>query len=660
MKEKKRKPRTGRALTWRIVSLTLALWLACMGILTWCVATDMRIQVEQKLRFYVDNNSSRVSRSELSWPGVTECNMIDDLGNPYLWINIEKLVPFAYGQHFTNYISDDDWMWGKWDIYYGYEPAIIYYDENGEELLRTGHYLTFHYTTAENWAQQNPDAVGKSYIALDEIPGGAERFECVLSNHAIGDVGMGMLYPVLRLTGWFEGNKFHPTLIENGDYLTYQGRETDVGKLAALDERGKLEWETMLTAVAPEGQALVTIYGFEPGGYNYTPKAVIMDSYRSATANGERFDTLADLLDTALKSDMPFNYEKRGLLETIVFYSRTHTDDLGTYRLACAVRCAPLQYAVLRLVWVYVVSLAVVALLLWRLLRRIRWNLTESLREMAEAAQYGYLVKTHSGWAEPAALEAYFRHTHQTLAENKTEIAQLRTALDYAHDAEEKRKTLISNITHELKTPLAIIHSYTESLQADFAPENRELYLTTILEETQRMDGMVLQMLELSRLEAGRVRLAAEPFSLLELTKAIAGKLEPLMKERNLELSYGLAQEFTITADEGRMAQVITNLLSNAQKYTTEGGSIRIQVFLAKGTACFRVTNTAPHLSDEALEKVWDPFYRGDVSRNTPGTGLGLSLVKSIVALHGGSCTVRNTFTVNGHSAVEFGFDTIS
>ena len=649
MKEKKRKPRTGRALGWRIVCLTLALWLACMGCLTWCVATDMRIQAKQKLLFYVDNNSARVSRSELSWPGVTENNMIDDLGSPYLWIRMEKLFPFAYGQTFTNYISDDDWMWGKWDLFYGFEPAIIYYDENGAELLRTGHYLTFGYTTAEKWAEQDVDPIAKGYVALDAVPGGAERFEYVLSDHAIGDVGMGMLFPVLRLTGWFEGNEFHPTLIENGDHLTYQGRETDIEKLADLDARGRLEWETMLTAEAPEGQELVTIYGYEPGGYNCAPRPV--------TVNGETYDTLADLLDTALKSEHPFEYEKRGLLETIVFYSRTHTDDVGTYRFACAIRCAPLQYAVMRLVWVYVVSLALVALVLWRILRKIRWNLTESLKEMAGAVQYGHVVKTYSGWEEPAALEDYFRQTHQTLAENKTEIARLRTALDYAHDAEENRKALISSITHELKTPLAIIHSYTEALQADIAPENRELYLATIQEESERMDAMVLQMLELSRLEAGRVRLNPEPFPILELTRAIADKLEPLMAERNLTVSYGLAQDFTVTADEGRIAQVITNLLSNAQKYTTEGGSVRIQVFNARGTACFRVTNTAPHLSDEALQKVWEPFYRADASRNTPGTGLGLSLVQSIVALHGGACAVSNTYTDDGRSAVEFGFE---
>ena len=103
--------------------------------------------------------------------------------------------------------------------------------------------------------------------------------------------------------------------------------------------------------------------------------------------------------------------------------------------------------------------------------------------------------------------------------------------------------------------------------------------------------------------------------------------------------------------------EVITNLLSNALKYTTDHGIIRIQVFVSRGTVCFRVENTAPHLSEEALQKVWDPFYRTDKSRTTSGTGLGLTLVKSIISLHGGSCSVRNTVMEQGADGVEFGFE---
>ena len=645
----KKQTRTGPALTWRIVSLILALWFICMIILTLCVASDMRIQVAQKLEVFVENGSRGYASDDSELPGFAETQMITYLGSPYIWLNLDQLLPIVRDQNFDGSISSSDWMWGKWHFYYGYEPAVIYYDENGAEMIRTGHYLTFDYTTPENWNQRNFDPIGKSYIALDEIPGGAECFEHIISDHATGDVGMGMLYSLFRLTGWFEGNEFHPTMIEDGHYLSHDGWVTDLGQLASRDERGLLEWETMLTCDAPADQTLVTIYAFNPGGYNNTPRPV--------TVNGKTYDTLADMLASARNSGNTFSYEKNSMLDSIAISARTHVDSYGTFTIWAAVRCNPLQYAALRLIWVYVISLIVILLLLWRLLALIRRNLTAPLEEMAGSARNGYQMFRKSRWREPAILSESITEIHQTLAENKTELTRLRTALDYARDAEENRKALVSNITHELKTPLAIIHTYTECLQEDISPKNREAYLATILDETERMDGIVLQMLELSRLEAGRVRLASENFSLLELAKAIADKLEPLMAERELTLSYGLTQEFMMTGDEGRLEQVITNLLSNALKYTSDNGMIHIQVFESRGTAYFRVENTTPHLSEEALPKVWDPFYRTDTSRNTSGTGLGLALVKSIITLHGGTCSVRNTIMEDGVEGVKFSFE---
>lgn len=178
----------------------------------------------------------------------------------------------------------------------------------------------------------------------------------------------------------------------------------------------------------------------------------------------------------------------------------------------------------------------------------------------------------------------------------------------------------------------------------------------TILDETEKMDGMVLQMLELSRLEAGRVRLASDSFSLLELTQAIAEKLQPMLEERGLTLHYDLVREFSITADESRIGQVITNFLTNAQKYASQGGQIRINIFHTQGKAYFQIENTAPHLSEEAVMKVWDSFYRAGAARNTPGTGLGLALVKSIITLHGGSVSVENTIMEGGQTGIRFGF----
>ena len=171
------------------------------------------------------------------------------------------------------------------------------------------------------------------------------------------------------------------------------------------------------------------------------------------------------------------------------------------------------------------------------------------------------------------------------------------------------------------------------------------------------MDEMVLQMLDLSRLEAGKVRLAADSFSVYVLTQQILERFAPLLESKRQSVHFELAEDFLITADENRIGQVITNLISNAHKYSPQGADIRIKIYFKINSLYFRIENPAPHLSNEALEKVWDSFYRADVSRNTPGTGLGLALVKTIIQLHRGSCTVRNTFLDQNVPGVEFGFN---
>ena len=159
-------------------------------------------------------------------------------------------------------------------------------------------------------------------------------------------------------------------------------------------------------------------------------------------------------------------------------------------------------------------------------------------------------------------------------------------------------------------------------------------------------------MLELSRLEAGKVRLAADQFSLVRLTRSIFDTLTSMAQKRRIQIHYVLAEDFDITADEGRISQVITNFATNAIKYTPEGGNVWISVCRHSGRTIFKLENECDPLPPEALESVWNSFYRVDSSRTTPGTGLGLTIAKAIIELHGG--TVHASGTSNG---VEFRFE---
>ena len=225
--------------------------------------------------------------------------------------------------------------------------------------------------------------------------------------------------------------------------------------------------------------------------------------------------------------------------------------------------------------------------------------------------------------------------------------------MDYAKAAEEERRLLTSNLAHELKTPLAVVHSYAEGLKEHIAEEKREQYLEIILSESERMDALVMQMLDLSRLEAGKVKLSRDEFDLRALTEAIVEKLSPLAAQRDVAVVLEPGEACVVTADEGRISQVVENLLTNALRYSPPGSRVLLRVERAGKHAIFRAENPVEKGSFtlEERQKVWEPFYRLDKARSGEGTGLGLPIVKQIVELHGGTCDLRNTAV-----GVEFSF----
>ena len=645
MKRKKSFP----AIAWRIIALTLAMWLLAMVLLTWAVAADMQVQIENQARYYTTGNHRNPTRNDgipADLPGSMEIAMIDNLGYGYSWLNsrVGPLIPIVYE---FNGVGSDDWLYEKWDLYFGYETAVAFFQED-QLLMKSGNYFSFVYTTQENWQQQNLEPVSHGYIDLDAVPGTLETIGAYLDTFPImGDVGISLFLDVLRMEGYFDGVQFYPVSIDRG-YSNYGGHYP-LEQMSEIDSGGRLGWSNFFTGEAPADRELVTVYAWEFGG--------IRSDTGPVTVEGVRYESLEDLVATDRESWGL--YRSSNLLESVFIWRMPHEDSFGAYTYALAVRYWPLQYAAVRLIPFYLISFAVAVVLLLLVLLTIRRNLTRPLEELADKIRRSATITPSAAWAEPRALEEYYESTRQTLHENSTQIARLNTALEYAKNAEESRRQLVSNITHELKTPLAVIHSYAEGLQAGIAGEKREQDLNVILEEAEKMDAMVLQMLDLSRLEAGRVRLASDQFSLLELTRNVTEKLAPLAETRDLEFVYDIAQDFQVTADEARMTQVITNLLSNAVKYSPDHAQIHINLYSHLGEAHFRVENPSPHLSGEALEKVWDSFYRADPSRSEPGTGLGLTIVKTVVELHRGSCTVRNTTLRSGNAVsagVEFGF----
>ena len=647
MEKVRNRPKTFKTIAIRVTALVLSLWLVFMLLLTWAVAKDFQNQIQHltmQLAHY-DNHTRYHTDFDENLPGYQDLIRIMQLGEAYTWMNVDQLLPWVFPQRPSHYGSDD-WFYGKWDLVYGFEPAVIYYDEEKNVLLKSGNIFAFSYCTEASWLAQAPEVTGLGYIDLDAMEYGQEKMDGTMWGWPTTWAPSSFSSNLYRMTGWFEGSRFHPIIVDSSYDMRF-GQNLTAEGAARRDGRNALEWEQVYSVDIPEGKELTTVYTWETGGYEY--------DHRSLFANGVRYDSLVDYLETAMDDERWYNYRRENLFDSIVIFSGEMKEDPEVDLYALAVRCWPVKYAFLRLIPTYLVSFGLVALGLWLILRSIRRNVTNTLDMLIHRITTDAPIEHLSRWQEPYTLETILKEEQAQRRSLVNDNQQLKASLEFAKNAEENRRQLVSNITHELKTPLAIIHSYAEGLQSGIAEEKKEKYLSTILEEAERMDAMVLEILDHSRLEAGKVRLAADHFSLLALTKSVVEKLTPAAEERQLTFEWGFHNDCFLTADEARLSQVVTNLVSNAIRYAPENTTVWLRVFSDEKDATFQIENAGTHMPEQMLDKLFETFYRAEDSRTGKGTGLGLPIAKSIVELHRGSIRAANTWD-NGKPCIQFSF----
>lgn len=226
--------------------------------------------------------------------------------------------------------------------------------------------------------------------------------------------------------------------------------------------------------------------------------------------------------------------------------------------------------------------------------------------------------------------------------ELNTLAAAFNAAQDKLEGQLERERDFTRSAAHELKTPLAVLRAHAESLREDIDPQKREEYLDVVLEESDRMAALVGSLLELSRLEAG-VPLHLEVLELSALAEEAFDRLALPLEQKGITLSQTL-EETWLEGDREKLREILDNLASNALRHCVPGGTIRVTLKAEEGLARLTVENEGEPIREEDLPHLFEPFWRGDKSRSrdSGGTGLGLTIVRAAVLAHGGSCGAEN------------------
>lgn len=241
----------------------------------------------------------------------------------------------------------------------------------------------------------------------------------------------------------------------------------------------------------------------------------------------------------------------------------------------------------------------------------------------------------------------------QTISELKSANNELSSDIQNKIQIDEMRKDFLSNVTHELKTPIALIQGYAEGLLDNISEdaESRQFYCDVIIDEAQKMNKMVKKLLTLNQIEFGQNQVEMERFDLVALIRSILQSVDILARQKQVRMIFEEMEPVYVWADEYMIEEVITNYVSNALNHVSGANIIEIKLIRKGDVVRVAVYNTGERIPEEELDKVWIKFYKVDKARTREygGSGIGLSIVKAIMASHNRECGV-----VNHKGGVEF------
>ncbi|KAA3615585.1 MAG: HAMP domain-containing protein [Calditrichaeota bacterium] len=292
----------------------------------------------------------------------------------------------------------------------------------------------------------------------------------------------------------------------------------------------------------------------------------------------------------------------------------------------------------------------IIGLILFALLTRRLRNMTNVVHDFERGKQDVRIpVKTDD---EVGQLATSFNKMADTIVANIEELK----------NTDKLRRELIANVSHDLRSPLASIRGYLETIQIKdkvLSDEERHKYINILLDSTHGLERLVTQLFELSKLDAKQIEPQPEPFLVKEMVYDVISKFQPKAEKLGItiaaEIKDGLPQVF---ADIGMIERVLSNLLENAIRYTPEGGKVNIVTESSGEVIRVRVVDNGPGIDQEDLKYIFNRFYRVEKSRSekTGGTGLGLAIAKKIMEVHKSSISVASE--INKGSVFSFNLKT--
>lgn len=674
-KEKPRPRSLTAATAWTALAV-LGCWLASMACLTVVTAQEIYDQLYEESYDFPDYVSRTGLLDEFYDQSLSRYGYHHE--RPDFWEN--RLLEAIARNTSARYWSEGDYGNGERsklirDIDYLMETAVLFYDGEGNLLHSSEEdILYFNYFTQEEWDAGMDTTSGLHYGWMDISEGkdaaDPEEDPWHLLRQLYAETGFPW-GPILRVVGTFDGTELIPVtvhyvtdeqirqVVESTDqFSTGPGSYSYI--VSDVDRTGRLEWKLLFDRDGEHKEEdLATFYLDRPDMWDYqgTPLRYNGTAYESLAALTEDLDFPSEAGVSLYSSEL----REAGIFqldELLVFAGWDYADYEGydysaggepetEFTMITAIRSNPLACAVSALRNIYIATGLLALVLLVTVRSRIRRHLVTPVTAVVEAMEDNWknIYRPESApapWAEAQRLGDGYAAEQDRRRMKDNEITRLNTALAYAKEAETERRQMTSHMAHELKTPLAVIHCCCEGLREDIAPEKRQQYLDTILSEAEELDAMVLEMLDLSRLEAGKVKLSRDDFDLSEMARAVFRRLEAAAADRELTVELSCGDPCPVSADEGRLRQAMGNLAANAVRYAPAGSTVRARVWREGNWTCFAVENDSPPFTRDELEKIWERFYRREEDRSGRGTGLGLAITRQIVELHGGRCRAEN------------------